>query len=172
MKMSLFTDSNEDLEMTAPKFMSIRDIEKLGKETNDKKTIWASKSNWSKVLDQIKGIKNTNTELYAANRILHKENKELMAQNKGLINKNTKLVQDQDKLEQAAKEGLTTTKPNPGAAKAQTHLKAKQRDDIKKQIAWFVKAVLFCTHKFVLPGDDLDKATKIVWEGIKDIFGA
>ncbi len=167
-KRSLFADNNKELTMTAPKFMSLREMEKLGQLTTDRKTVWVSKSNWTKLLDQIKAIKATNNELYSANRILAKSNKDLVDKNKALTDENTKLVEDYEGLEQTSKEVSTTTRQNRGGTKARNPRKDEIKDDVKKQIAWFVKAVLFRTHKFVQPGDGLQKATKLVWAGIKD----
>ena len=167
-KRSLFADDNKELTMTAPKFMSLREMEKMGKETNDKKTVWVSKSNWSKLLDQIKAIKGNNSDLFNQNKILHKTNKDLVVEIKELRDENTKLVEDYEELEQTSKEVLTTTRQNRGVTKAQNPRKDEQKEDVKKAIAWFVKAVLFRTHKFVQPGDALEKATKLVWAGIKD----
>ena len=46
--------------------------------------------------------------------------------------------------------------------------KAEQKQDVKTAIKDFVKNILFRTHKFAAPGDELNLATKKVWAGIKD----
>lgn len=155
----LFTDQDEDLTMASKKLLSLREIEALGKESADKKSIWFKKDKWAQVLEQIKLLKSANSELGTANKSLTK-------QAKTLVTEKDKLAADYEELE--ANQRISSTRGRGKGAKKRNELKAEQREDINNQIKWYVKAVLFRTHKFVLPGKQLDAATKLVWAGIKD----
>ena len=52
--------------------------------------------------------------------------------------------------------------------KGKKSYKVEQKQDVKSAIKDSVKAILFQTHKFAVPGDELSLATKKVWAGIKD----
>jgi hypothetical protein len=159
-KGSLFSEEQEDLAMSPPnKSMTLRQMEEKGTWDQSKKSIYFKKENWAKVTEQIRQYKTNNQEI--------------TAQNKDLKKQLGKMTEDHDKLCQEYKElkesaNLVSTKKTRGqGTKGRNMHKAEQREDIKKKINEYVKAVLFRTHKFVLPGKQLQKATRMVWDGIK-----
>jgi hypothetical protein len=92
-------------------------------------------------VEQIKLLKLANYELGTANKSLTKKAKSLATEK-------DKLAADYKELEEANQQN--SSRGRGKGTKKQNELKAKQRVDISNQIKWFVKAVLFRTHKFVL----------------------
>jgi hypothetical protein len=164
---SLFSEEQEDLAMSPPnKSMTLREMEAKGTWDKTAKSIYFKKENWAKVMEQIRIIKGTNQEVTAENKTLRKEYAKMSEDHDKLANEYDKLAEEYKELEESLK--VVSKKKRGQGTKGRNIHKAEQKEDIKKKINEYVKAVLFRTHKFVLPGPDLEKATMMVWDGIKD----
>jgi cobalamin biosynthesis protein CbiD len=92
-------------------------------------------------VEQIKLLKLANSELGTANKSSTK-------QAKSLATENEKLAADYKELEEANQRN--SSRGHGKGTKKRNELKAEQRVNVSNQIKWFVKAVLFCTHKEIL----------------------
>ena len=83
---------------------------------------------------------------------------------KDLKEKIAVLKEQGEEREEHIKELLRSIKGKKGKQSR----KVEQKQDVKAAVKDYVKTILFRTHKFAGPGDELNLATKKVWAGIKD----
>lgn len=104
------------------------------------------------------------------NKQLRKEAGTLPAEKKELTEENSKLVEENKNLRVEVahlREQINKMKKKRGR-KGVACRKSEQNEDVKEAINEYVKGVLFRTVKFAQSGDQLTKASKLVWKGIKD----
>ena len=130
-----------------------------GKSTRSNKesgTLTVKTADYNKMEQENKQMKKDLGELPAKNQRLTHENGKLLDENKVL---RSELATLREKLSRMSKRRGRKGVPNR---------KSEQNDDVKEAITDYVKGVLFRTVKFAQSGDQLTKACKLVWEGIKD----
>ena len=129
-------------------------LARKAKVSQDGKSVKLDKTEWHKTLDLIKNYKVNLDQLVKDNKKLSKENTTLNVH----VGHLDALIEEM-KQERGSKSRKSSTSNNR---------KDEQKEDVEKAIIEFVKNVLFRTTKFARPGPELARATKAVWEGIKD----
>lgn len=157
---------NTDSQMAPSKMLTIRDMEKLAKASNDGTSVWLKKGNWEKVLACFKTHKAERIVLSGTKTTLTAEVKKLTAENAQL----TQDLQASLDLQAEAAAHYNSKRVRAKAKKGPTKRKDEQKEDVSAAIAEYVKLVLFRTIKFALPGNQLEAVMKLVWDGIKDRF--
>ena len=118
----------------------------------DGKHVMLAKADWDKVLGRIGDYRANLDEQVKANKKLGKE-----------VTTLTEHVSDRDDIIAELKKGSKSRK-----SATTNNRKDEQKDDVVAEIFTFVKEVLFRNTKFARPGPELKRATKGVWEGIKE----
>ena len=124
--------------------------------SNKDGTLVVNAAEYSKLEQGYKQMKKDLGKLPAENKELTAENAKLLEENKVL---RSEVVDLRDKFNKMKKKRGRKGVPNR---------KSEQNEDVKEAITEYVKGVLFRTVKFAQTGDQLTKACKLVWNGIKD----
>ena len=144
---------------------TLRSIERKysPKPSNNGKNVTLTAENWQAVLTDLKAALDEK-------KSLQKDNKALTDENTKLTQENEQLTEDLEGYEEikAKYEKMSAKKPRGKGKQGLISRKEEQNSDVVKAISSHIKEVLFRTHKFVLPGDELTKAAKLVWVAIKD----
>lgn len=137
-----------------------REIATFVKPATNGNFLKISPANWEKIIAVIKAKKGTVTQYKNQVATLTTDNRKLTAAN-------TKLSEDiANQGDYKAKyEALLSKKKKKGKSSSR---KDEQNEDVKEAISSYVKDVLFRNVKFAFTGKSLNKATSLVWHGIKD----